>query len=211
MTIPFRQTAALPIDPALPRRRALVVLTGAGLAPVVGCGGKMFADAPSLDAPTTGDGGDATPSDLDAGATSPIDATASAPDVGRAPPDAGAAASDTGATSCTPIGAPLGATADFPLQTWTGVSAQELIVGHDAGGLFAYSGICTHAGCLMTADVDRSTGDVTCPCHTWSFDGTGACITRAGYPLAHFALQSCDGQLYVDKSTKVSSTTRTAP
>jgi nitrite reductase/ring-hydroxylating ferredoxin subunit len=84
-----------------------------------------------------------------------------------------------------------------------------MIIAHDSGGLFAYTSTCTHAGCDLSGSIDSSTGDVTCPCHGWQFDGTGACLTRSSKPLKHYALSVCSGKVYVDTSTTVASTTRT--
>jgi nitrite reductase/ring-hydroxylating ferredoxin subunit len=84
-----------------------------------------------------------------------------------------------------------------------------VIIGHDSGGLFAYSATCTHHGCSLANDIDRSTGDVTCSCHGWQFDGNGACSTEPSKPLVHYALTVCDGFVYVDTGTTVAATTRT--
>ncbi len=102
-------------------------------------------------------------------------------------------------------------TSAFALHSSPGLAGPNVIVGHDSGGLFAYTAKCTHAGCALVPDVVASTGDVTGSCHGWMFDGTGACLTNTTRPLNHNAVASCSGQLYVDTDTIVAATTRAAP
>lgn len=123
--------------------------------------------------------------------------------------DAGAddAGTDDATATCTPSGTSAGALTSFPQGKWKAVGA--FIVGHDAGGLFAFSTSCTHQGCTIGAP--SSTGATTCPCHGARFDGNGAVVQGpARTPLPHFALTVCDGKVFVDETSEVASATRTA-
>lgn len=124
-------------------------------------------------------------------------------DSGTAPEDAGDGGG--GDPGC-PAGS-TGALASFPKGTW--VAAGAFIVGHDDGGLFAFSTSCTHRGC--TIGTPSSTGETLCPCHGARFDGNGAVVNGpASTPLPHFALTVCNGNVHVDTATTVPATTRTA-
>jgi Rieske Fe-S protein len=110
------------------------------------------------------------------------------------------------ATASCASGTNAGALASFPPGTWKAVGA--FIVGHDAGGLFAFSTTCTHRGCTVGAPT--STGATTCPCHGARFDGNGAVVQGpATTPLPHFALTVCDGKVFVDPTSQVAAATRT--
>ncbi len=87
------------------------------------------------------------------------------------------------------------------------VGTRRLIIGRDAGGLYAFSATCTHQGCTLPTPVR---GTITCPCHGAQFDANGA-VTRgpARTSLAHYAVTVCAGQAYVGTAT-VPATTRTA-
>ncbi len=117
-------------------------------------------------------------------------------------------ASDAGESVCSPTSTTVGAVSDFPLMTWTIFPMDRLIVGHDAGGLFAYSTVCTHYACLINLD-DPSTGHATCPCHGSQYDGNGhVLVGPAITSLYHYALAICDGMVTVDKRRVIARTTR---
>src|SRR5262245_1354652 len=101
----------------------------------------------------------------------------------------------------------VGAVTEFPLGTWRLVSG-PVVVGHDANGLFAYTAICTHAGCTIGAP--NASGASTCPCHGSGYDGNGA-VTRGPAPasLEHFDVTVANGQVTVDRSKVVAASTRT--
>ena len=125
-----------------------------------------------------------------------------AKDSGTPPDDAGDSGVDPGCPA-----AATGALASFPKGTW--VPAGAFIVGHDDGGLFAFSTTCTHRGC--TIGTPSATGETLCPCHGARFDGNGAVVNGpASSPLPHFALTVCSGKVYVDVNATVAATTRTA-
>ncbi len=111
-------------------------------------------------------------------------------------------------SACASLGTLVGAETKFPVGTWKLVG--QLIVAQDANGFFAFSAICTHQGCLV--DPPASNGTTFCPCHGSQFDGNGKVIAGPAFtPLRHYAINICNGDVYVDTSTPVSATTRTPP
>jgi len=87
----------------------------------------------------------------------------------------------------------------------------NVVVARDANGVYAMSGVCTHAGCLMDDSSDTIAAGLSCPCHGSKFDGNGA-VTRgpASTPLKHYAVTiAADGTITVDGSQPVSPDTRT--
>jgi thiosulfate dehydrogenase [quinone] large subunit len=128
--------------------------------------------------------------------------------------DAGTA-DDSGATaSCDnpPAGFDVGDVSNFPSGSWAaaGTKNDPYIVAQDTNGYFAFSAICTHQGCQVDAP-NASTGKTSCPCHGAQFDGSGAVLRGpARSPLPHYAVALCGTHLYVDSSTTVDASTRTA-
>jgi cytochrome b6-f complex iron-sulfur subunit len=88
----------------------------------------------------------------------------------------------------------------------------NVVVARDANGLYAMSGVCTHAGCLVDDSSSTISAGLSCPCHGSRFDGNGS-VTRgpASTPLQHYAVTvAADGSITVDGSQAVSPETRTA-
>jgi Rieske Fe-S protein len=128
--------------------------------------------------------------------------------------DAGAASDSGPASSCatTPAGVDVGDVANFPAGSWSsaGSSNDPYVVAQDANGYFAFSAICTHQGCQVNPP-NAATGKSSCPCHGAQFDGNGAVLRGpARSPLPHYAVAVCGSHLYVDSSTTVDASTRTA-
>jgi nitrite reductase/ring-hydroxylating ferredoxin subunit len=107
---------------------------------------------------------------------------------------------------------PAGGQAKDVPQGLSQLSGQSVILGRDAGGLFAMSSICTHAGCDMVSQGSITSSDVTCLCHGSVFDTSGAPTAGpANQPLQHFAVTiAADGTFSVDTGTTVSAATRAA-
>ena len=87
----------------------------------------------------------------------------------------------------------------------------NVVVARDASGVYAMSGVCTHAGCLVDDSSNTIAAGLYCPCHGSKFDGDGA-VTHgpASTPLQHYAVTvAADGSLTVDGSQPVSADTRT--
>lgn len=78
----------------------------------------------------------------------------------------------------------------------------------DAGGIFAMTSICTHAGCTVHPEDGKGFG---CPCHDSEYDLSGA-VTQgpAKSPLKHFEVSepSSGGPLAVDLSKVVAANVR---
>jgi Rieske Fe-S protein len=85
------------------------------------------------------------------------------------------------------------------------VSRAEAFIVRDSGGLFGVSAVCTHQGCIITAE----TSDFYCNCHGSAFTFTGQ-VTQgpARSPLQHYALCLADGVVTIDRNSVVSSTQR---
>lgn len=95
--------------------------------------------------------------------------------------------------------------------TLKSVAGAPVIIGRDAGGLYAMTSTCTHEGCDMAADGSVSENGVYCGCHGSRFDANGSVVQGpANTPLAHFAVTlDAAGNVTVDGNTKVSANTRT--
>ena len=116
---------------------------------------------------------------------------------------------DAISAACAGMGNPVGPVGDFAAGTWTLFTRLRVIVGRDANGLFAYSAVCTHEGCLV--DAPDATGEAVCPCHFSRFDGNGGVISgRASLPLGHYAVNVCEGVVFVNRTMRVDAATRTA-
>jgi Rieske Fe-S protein len=102
----------------------------------------------------------------------------------------------------------LGPVSRFSVGTWTLDAGSGVVIGRDAGGLFAYSAVCTHAGCEI--DPPDSSGNAVCRCHGSVFDGSGAVLRGPAFsPLDHFPVTVLNGAVEVDTSKTVDPGTRT--
>lgn len=100
----------------------------------------------------------------------------------------------------------------LPVGTLTAVAGAPVIVGRDAGGLYAMTSTCTHEGCDMAADGAIGADGISCGCHGSRFDANGAVVRGpANAPLVHFAVTvDAAGNVSVDGKSKVAPDTRTA-
>ena len=73
----------------------------------------------------------------------------------------------------------VGKVEDFPLNASKVVSVSDkpvIVVNTKAGGLKAFSAICTHLGCIVSWNASRSS--IHCPCHDGFFNPvTGAVVS----------------------------------
>lgn len=174
---------------SLSRRRLLVVATGS--VALAACGPVMMTGDASSDG------------SLDTDGDSAVDDTTSGTDAGD---DAGPATDSGPGCSTTPPGTHVGTVANFAVGTLVAHTTPALIIGQDAGGLYAFSAVCTHQGCSVRV----SGAGVRCPCHGATFDVNGQTPTRpATRPLVHYALALCGSDVYVDTSMTVPAATRT--
>src|ERR1700690_486577 len=49
----------------------------------------------------------------------------------------------------------------------------NVVVARDAGGGYAMSAVCTHAGCLLDDSATTIAAGLYCPCHGSTFDASG--------------------------------------
>jgi cytochrome b6-f complex iron-sulfur subunit len=90
----------------------------------------------------------------------------------------------------------------------------NVVIGRDAGGLYAMSAVCTHAGCVITTADAAGTvaAGLVCDCHGSRFDALGD-VTHgpAGAPLLHYAVDvDSSGNITVHGDQPVAASTRTA-
>lgn len=152
----------------------------------------------------------------DSGATEPdsamgsMDTGTATHDTGVTPHDTGTTPVDTGTamdtgTTCTPTGTLAGAESAFPVGTYKKVG--NVIVGHDAGGYYAFTDVCTHQGCTMS--LKGSPGWTYCPCHGATFDQNGVHKSGPGSrALANYQVTLCAGNIYFNTKTVVAMGTR---
>ena len=82
-----------------------------------------------------------------------------------------------------------------------------VVIGRDAGGVYAMSNICTHAGCPMEAAGTQ----LACGCHGSIFDRNGEVVRGpARRPLPHFRVDvATDGTMTVQQDAVVDASART--
>jgi cytochrome b6-f complex iron-sulfur subunit len=127
---------------------------------------------------------------------------------GGAPPSAGASAAGAAGAKVDPNdpSTPIGNVSAYPLGSFV-IAGSIYLMGHDAGGLYAMSMQCTHAGCA----VEMQGAQLYCPCHFSRFDHLGNVVNGpANKPLPHYKVTvDATGNITVDRFTIVSMTART--
>jgi cytochrome b6-f complex iron-sulfur subunit len=100
----------------------------------------------------------------------------------------------------------------LPLGVLMVVPGQPVIIGRDAGGLYAMTITCTHQGCDVEPSGNGSSATVRCPCHGSQFDRNGAVVRGpASSALTHFAVSvDASGNITIHGGTKVGADVRTA-
>jgi Rieske Fe-S protein len=91
------------------------------------------------------------------------------------------------------------------------VGGAPVILGRDAGGLYAMTAICTHEQCDMTQNGTISPGAIACNCHGSRFSGVGSVTAGpASSPLKHYRVDlATDGAITVQAGTVVDPSVRT--
>ena len=70
------------------------------------------------------------------------------------------------------------------------------LVIHTAGGLRAFSAVCTHFACVVKWD--EAAEQIVCPCHEGYFDASGAVVSGPPpTPLASLAVWQVGDEIYV--------------
>jgi nitrite reductase/ring-hydroxylating ferredoxin subunit len=112
-----------------------------------------------------------------------------------------------------PAGGPVGAgnVKDVPVGYLAFVGDGSVILGRDAGGLYAMTSLCPHQSCDMHKDGGISAGSVTCACHGSVFDRNGNAVRGpARGILEHYRVDlATDGSITVQSGTVVDAATRT--
>jgi cytochrome b6-f complex iron-sulfur subunit len=97
------------------------------------------------------------------------------------------------------------------VNTMRAVPGEAVILGRDAGGLYAMSAACTHAGCMVDVSTSGGAEELYCPCHGSVFDANGEVMRGpARLPLQHYQVEvAADGTITVQGAMPVSADTRT--
>lgn len=93
-----------------------------------------------------------------------------------------------------------GAVEEFPVNSAQVVAVNNqpvIVVNSEAGGLKAFSAVCTHLGCITYWHQTRQV--IQCPCHDGRFNPiNGAVISGPPpAPLAAYEVEVMGGQVYV--------------
>jgi nitrite reductase/ring-hydroxylating ferredoxin subunit len=84
---------------------------------------------------------------------------------------------------------PAGNASGLAVGSLTPVGGQPVCIGRDAGGAYAMTLTCTHAGCDMAQNGSVSGQGIFCACHGSEFDANGDVVRGpASQPLDHFAV-----------------------
>jgi len=102
------------------------------------------------------------------------------------------------------LGGPVevGKVEDFPVNASKVVSVSDkpvIVVNTKAGGLKAFSAICTHLGCIVSWNASRSS--IHCPCHDGFFNPvTGAVVSGPPpKPLPAYEVVVKDNKVMIGK------------
>jgi nitrite reductase/ring-hydroxylating ferredoxin subunit len=181
---------------------------GAIGSPPIGGGGNPSHGAGGSPSPGGGNGSGGSPLSTTGGESGAPAGQSGAP--GQAGASAASGASSGGAgvaggSSNNPATA-IGNVSSYPLGSFS-IAGSIYFMGHDAGGLYAMSMQCTHAGCA----VDIKGSELNCPCHASRFDRSGNVLAGpAKTPLPHYKVSvDASGNITVDRFTIVSMSTRT--
>lgn len=90
------------------------------------------------------------------------------------------------------------------------VGGNALLV-RDAGGLYAMSAVCTHAGCVVNTPASTAS-TIVCGCHGSRFSRDGSVVNGpASRPLQHYQVDvATDGTITIQGDQPVASDVRTA-
>lgn len=94
---------------------------------------------------------------------------------------------------------------------FVGVVRPGVLLGRDAGGLYAMTSTCTHNQCDLTNYGTFGASGISCGCHGSMFSPTGQAIHGPAIdPLKHFKVTvAADGIIAVDAATVVDAMART--
>ena len=97
----------------------------------------------------------------------------------------------------------------YPVGSLNAVPEIRAWLGRDAAGFYAFSGICTHLGCLIR----QEEAQLTCPCHGSRFAPDGSVLQGpAAQSLRHVEVSlSADNRLVIDTQVTVPAHQRLEP
>jgi Rieske Fe-S protein len=103
-----------------------------------------------------------------------------------------------------------GNVADLPIGSLRVVGSEPVCIARDAGGVYAMTLTCTHAGCDMGEEGTVSPEGLVCGCHGSEFDANGNVVRGpAVLPLDHFAVTTdVSGNLTIHGAEIVSASER---
>jgi len=95
-----------------------------------------------------------------------------------------------------------GSASDFPVNTARVVSVNDkpvIVIHTKAGGIKAFSAICTHLGCIVAWNARKTS--IECPCHDGYFNPvTGAVVSGPPpKPLTQYQVINRDGKVLIGK------------
>jgi cytochrome b6-f complex iron-sulfur subunit len=92
------------------------------------------------------------------------------------------------------------------------LDSAPVIVGRDAGGVYAMTSLCTHEGCDMIDRGSIGRSGVFCSCHGSEFDANGKVLAGpARSALPHFEVAiAASGEITVKQSVEVDASVRAA-
>lgn len=110
-------------------------------------------------------------------------------------------------------GIPVAATnvRDVPVG-FVGSTGSRILLGRDAGGLYAMTSVCTHNACDLVVYGSLTDAGISCRCHGSGFSLTGDRIKGPAIAsLKHFRVDvAADGSITIDANTVVDAAVRTA-
>jgi len=102
---------------------------------------------------------------------------------------------------------------DLPTGTIKLLKSKKVIIGRDAGGVYAMTAICTHEQCDMSGNSGNiGTDTIECTCHGSKFDKLGKVTNGpAKSNLDHYKVEiATNGDITVQAGTVVGIDARTA-
>lgn len=102
--------------------------------------------------------------------------------------------------------AQIGTVDEFPLESGEVVSVSNkpvIVVNSEAGGLRAFSAVCTHLGCIVYWHDERRV--IQCPCHDGRFSPLNGKVILGPppAPLAKYRLEVAGETVYVEPRDEV--------
>ncbi len=97
----------------------------------------------------------------------------------------------------------VGEVSDFPLNSGTVVPVNDkpvIVVNTAAGGIKAYSAICTHLACIVYWHDQRQV--IQCPCHDGRYNPLNGSVISGPppRPLSPYELEIVEGQVYIGEA-----------